>query len=113
MTNPQPYESVSLTPDLNTVKGFEVNGVKDGVRYSGDCPRCGHPWEKVVPDEVVVMALEAERPESEDEGIHVVQCNCTHPHPDRPDGITVGCGAYWGLRVRNAAKGNENEERVG
>jgi hypothetical protein len=108
----KPYEQASVTPTEPAMKEWKSVLVNGDWIFSGDCPRCGHRWEKAITEEVMVMAFEADLPEPDDalsesdnEGVHVVVCNCTHAHPERPDEVSVGCGAYWGIRVRRPPSG--------
>lgn len=96
----KPFEQVRLKLDDTLVQQWKPEMVNGDWIFSGNCPRCGHLWEKAVRDEVMVIAFEAETPAPENEGTYVVQCNCPHAHPGRPDDVSSGCGAYWGIRVR-------------
>jgi hypothetical protein len=96
------YEQVSVTPPDALMEQWKRVFVNGDWIFSGDCPRCGHRWEKAITEEVMVMAFEADVPAAKDKGVHVVICNCTHAHPGRPDDAPSGCGAYWGILVRRS-----------
>lgn len=98
----KPYEQVRLKPDDAVVRKWKAVSVNGDWLLSGNCPRCNHSCEKAVSEEVMVMAFEAEAPTPVNEGVHVIQCNCSHAHPHRPDNVPAGCGAYWGIRVARA-----------
>jgi len=88
-----PYET--LTPDwwLEEVSTWQWQQLEDEKwKLSGNCPRCGHLMSRVEGPGIVVFST----------GVGVgsrhgvpdvvfVECNCTDPHKDRPDGET-GCG---------------------
>jgi hypothetical protein len=65
----------------------------EDVVLSGPCPRCADPITAVFTREVV------RRPAVVAPYI-VVVCNCSAPHPQRPD-LRTGCGAYWTLMVED------------
>lgn len=65
-----------------------------GHSKTGPCPRCGHPM-KVRKAGPGYFGLAAEGGEAETSGPPasvLARCDCSGPHPERPDGETTGCG---------------------
>jgi hypothetical protein len=94
------FEEIGIEPDDATMRTWESTRIDGDLVFSGDCPRCGHHWDKQVAEKVMVMQFAAEIGRPKNEGVYVIQCNCLNPHPSRPDSVSRGCGAYWGIRVR-------------
>lgn len=59
------------------------------LRFSGDCPRCGHP---TMLD--ITRTIPSGPSTRGDEEIITMYCRCGYPHTGHPDGDN-SCGAFW------------------
>jgi hypothetical protein len=75
---------------------------------TGDCPRCGHAMDVVIPRgkgfavvvEPAVAGTRRRWPTAPSVPYQVTaSCNCHMDHADRPDDVSVGCGAFGNLLV--------------
>lgn len=110
---PVPYKRVEVEDGFEAMRRWDWSRVENGCRAVGDCPRCHHRTEKVIPNEAVVLKLAMADALAADEPVgirkHVVECDCGMPHPERPDD-GKGCGARWGVRLRNTDLDREGDD---
>jgi len=101
----KPYEEVNVPAAENPAAGWSAEWDAEGKlwRLAGKCPRCAHDCVKEVFDQVVVLALQGAPEDDPDVGTHVVQCSCSVAHPERPDEVANGCGAFWGIQLKHPA----------
>ena|SRR3712207_1974803 len=95
----------------------DERGRQAEVVLTGDCPRCAHPMDVVVPlrSAVAVVADPASakmlrkrrgrKPfvDGDDTFQLTASCNCHMTHAGRPDDVAVGCGAFGNLAVAAGA----------
>lgn len=98
----------------------DVHSRERELVLTGACPRCTHAMDVVIPlrREVVVPVAPAvvgrgrRRPTRRRGGSTAgtgasyeltASCNCHMLHGERPDDISVGCGAFGNLRVGGGA----------
>ncbi len=115
-----PYlEITDLAFGAHVAETFEVEQPQPRTLVlRGRCPRCAHPMEFLVTDQVV---RRWRRPDPADElpappgsagsagpagsGDQTAEepmvCTCEAAHAGRPDGY-LGCGAYWNVRISRA-----------
>jgi hypothetical protein len=100
----QPYEEVTdVAYGEHVATTFKVDSPQPRTLIlNGTCPRCAHPMEFMITDQVVkrwrwppAEPTPAPAAEPADEPM---MCTCEADHPHRPDDY-VGCGAYWNIKV--------------
>jgi hypothetical protein len=108
-----PYDERELSELATKASTFEQRQLEDksGVLLVGDCPRCTHAMDAVVPiDEIVTIpagaAVEKLGPPAEPKQAaklepfdQVIFCNCGFEHEGRPKDVAYGCGAFALIRV--------------
>jgi hypothetical protein len=105
------YQKAPVEPDAAVVRTWKLVDAGDAVwQFLGDCPRCTHACDKEIRERVIFMALEGAPNDRPDVGTHVVECNCTHEHPDTPEGAQ-GCGAYWGVQIQGGSTNEAQDAR--
>ncbi|EIV91770.1 hypothetical protein [Frankia sp. QA3] len=106
-----PYlEITDLAYGAHVAETFEVEQPQSRTLVlRGRCPRCDHPMEFLVTDQVVKRWRRSNPqdeppppPGSDDRTAEEpMVCTCEGDHAGRPEGY-LGCGAYWNVKISQA-----------
>ena len=88
-----PYEPATPDQWLSEVASWPWTSLgSDRWKLAGNCPRCGHPMEKILEPQLVQFAIGPGKNQDPEWNEPLVECNCDSTHPGRPESAH-GCGA--------------------
>jgi hypothetical protein len=97
------YVAERITIDAAHLQAWSALPAGAALNLIGPCPVCGHDAPNSIP--LQVTALESMTTQASRTLTAALRCTCDQPHPDRPAGVSRGCGRNWIIVVTSSADG--------
>jgi len=100
------YKKTQLQVSQTDLKEWRVNNGHAPTSVTGPCPRCEDettdPLVRDLPENLLMTADVFTAAPLRLQISRIIECECSEPHPKRPHGVSVGCGASWQITVKRS-----------